>query len=112
MTDTKEEIENKFKKAFCPAKQAKDNPVLEYCRYIIFEKNNEFKIERPEKFGGNATFKSYEELETAFIEGKVHPMDLKNSAAKYIDGLIAPVRKHFAEDKKAKELLAKVQSFF
>jgi hypothetical protein len=39
-------------------------------------------------------------------------MDLKNSAVKYIDGLIAPVRKHFAEDKKAKELLAKVQSFF
>src|SRR3989344_8724011 len=49
MTDTEEEIARKLKKAYCPERQIEGNPVLEYCKYIIFEKFKEFKIERAEK---------------------------------------------------------------
>lgn len=111
MTDTKEEIDRKFKKAYCPEGIVKDNPVLEYCKYIIFEKIKEFKIERPEKFGGNVVYKSYQDLEKDFVDKKLHPMDLKTASAKYINELIEPVRNHFQTDSKAKALLAKVESY-
>ncbi|MBT7903513.1 tyrosine--tRNA ligase [Candidatus Woesearchaeota archaeon] len=111
MTDTFDEIKRKFKKAYCPEGEVKDNPVLEYCKYIIFEKIEEFVIERPEKWGGNMQFNSYADLEAAFVKKELHPMDLKTAAAKYIDSLIDPVRKHFETDEKAKQLLEKVESY-
>jgi tyrosyl-tRNA synthetase len=111
MTDTEEEINKKFKKAYCPEGEAKDNPVLEYCEFIVFEKINEFKIERPEKFGGNISFSSYEDLEKAFVAKKVHPLDLKTATAKYINEFLEPVRKHFETNKTAKKLLEQVNNF-
>jgi tyrosyl-tRNA synthetase len=111
MTDSEEEITQKFKKAYCPEGTVQDNPVLEYCRYIVFEKVDKFEITRPEKFGGNISFNSYEELEEAFVEKKVHPLDLKNATAKYINQFLEPVRQHFAKNKEAKKLLEKVNSF-
>jgi tyrosyl-tRNA synthetase len=111
MTDTEEEIRRKMGNAYCPAKQVHDNPVLEYCKYILFEKFDELAVERPEKFGGNITFQSYAELEKSFAEGKLHPADLKSMAAKYVNQLVEPVRKHFEKDKKARDLKEKVESF-
>jgi tyrosyl-tRNA synthetase len=111
MTDTFDEIKKKFNKAFCPEGQVNDNPILEYCKYIIFEKVDNFLIERPEKFGGNVEFSNYVELEKAFLNKEIHPMDLKNSAAKYIDQLLEPVRKYFEKNKNAKDLLKKVESY-
>lgn len=111
MTDTKEDVFRKFKKAYCPEKEEKDNPILEYAKYIIFEKYKEIIIKRPEKYGGNLKIKSYDELKELFIAGKVHPLDLKDTIARYVDELLQPVREHFKKNKKAKELLKKIQSF-
>jgi tyrosyl-tRNA synthetase len=111
MTDTKMEVEEKFSKAYCPEGQINDNPVLEYCKYIIFEKINRFVIERDKKFGGEIVFENYDELEKAYRKKEIHPLDLKKSSAKYINELLEPVRKHFEKNKKAKELLKKVESF-
>ncbi|MDD5148657.1 MAG: tyrosine--tRNA ligase [Candidatus ainarchaeum sp.] len=110
MTDSKEDVERKINKAYCPEKQLAENPIIEYCKYIIFEKNKSMKIERPAKFGGDIEIKSFEELEKLFEEGQLHPMDLKKSSAFYINEMLGPVRKHF-EKGKAKELLEKVRSF-
>jgi tyrosyl-tRNA synthetase len=111
MMDSDEDIKRKFKKAYCPEGSAQDNPILEYFKYIIFERYPEIIIERPEKFGGNAVFKSYGELEEAFTAKKVHPMDLKAAAGKYIGELLAPVRAHFEKNKQAKELYDKVKGY-
>ncbi|MBT4376773.1 tyrosine--tRNA ligase [archaeon] len=111
MTDTKEEVEKKFKKAYCPEGQAEDNPVLEYFKYIVFQKEDKIVIERPDKFGGNLEFDNYEELEKSFTNKKVHPMDLKSTCAKYINEFLEPVREHFKKDKRAKGLKDKVESF-
>lgn len=111
MTDTVEEVKRKLKKAYCPEGVAEENPVLEYCRYIIFERYPELSIERPEKFGGNRSFKSYNELEAAFIKKELHPADLKIAVGKYINELLEPVRAHFSKDKTAKALLEKVEGF-
>ncbi len=111
MTDSKEEIERKFKKAYCPEGIVQDNPVLEYCKYIIFEKIDEFAVKRSEKFGGDVIYKSYEDLEKDFVDKKLHPMDLKATSAQYINQFIEPVREHFKKNVNAKELLEKVESF-
>jgi len=110
MTDTKEEIYKKFQKAFCPEKKEEDNPVLEYARYIVFEKFDEILIKRPEKFGGNLKVKGYDSLREDYIAGKIHPLDLKNAISEYINKLIEPVRNHFSKGK-AKELYEEVKKY-
>jgi len=115
VTDTENEVSKKLTKAYCPEGEAEENPILEYCRYIVFAKleewNEPFRIERPEKFGGNVTFKDYAALEQAFTEKKLHPMDLKTATATYINRILDPIREHFAKDKEAKHLQEQVTSF-
>lgn len=110
VTDTNDEVNRKIKKAHCPQNQAEENPILEYCNYIIFPLSDDFKIERPEKFGGDVSFNTYEELERAFVEGKIHPLDVKNATAREINRLLEPIRQHFSQGELA-ELQKKVQSF-
>ncbi|MBC7086065.1 MAG: tyrosine--tRNA ligase [Methanomethylovorans sp.] len=91
--DSEEEIDQKVKKAFCPASQIIENPILEIFRYHIFPRYEEIIFERPEKYGGNLICRGYEELTNVFSEGKLHPMDLKKGAVKYMNMILEPVRK-------------------
>jgi tyrosyl-tRNA synthetase len=111
MIDNEEEIKRKIKKAYCPEGIAENNPILEYCKYIIFEKFKTVKIERPEKFGGNLEFNSYEELEKKFSQKKLHPADLKQSTAEYLNKLIEPVRKKLEKSKNAQKLAEEIKKF-
>ncbi|MFT4244682.1 MAG: tyrosine--tRNA ligase [Candidatus Woesearchaeota archaeon] len=111
MTDSKEDVEKKFKKAHSIDGVVEDNPVLEYFKYIVFERFDEVQIERPEKFGGLYKASSYDQLINDFKEQTIKSLDLKMMCANYINELLEPTRKHFEENAKAKELLQKVQSF-
>src|SRR3989338_137209 len=111
MTDNEEEVKRKIKKAYCPEGITEENPILEYNKYIIFEKFKAVKIERPEKFGGNLEFDSYEELEKEFSQKKLHPMDLKQSTAEYLNKLIDPVRKKLEKNTAAKKLAEEISKF-
>ncbi len=111
MTDSEDDIRKKLRKAYCPEKQVRENPVLEYNKYILFEKFRELKAERPAKFGGDITFGGYAELEKAFAQGKIHPLDLKNMTTMYVNALIEPVRKHFDKNPKARKLKELVEGF-
>ena len=93
--DDEKVIRNKIGKAFCPVGVAVDNPILELVHYIVFHEFNEFVIERPTKYGGSITYTSYKDLERDFVTKKIHPMDLKNSTATYVNRIIEPIRKHF-----------------
>ncbi|MDO8555970.1 MAG: tyrosine--tRNA ligase [Nanoarchaeota archaeon] len=111
MTDTEEDVTRKINNAYCPAGQLKDNPLAEYLRYIIFEKNKTITIERDKKFGGDITFEDYQTFATTYQENKIHPLDVKKTVALYINKLLDPVRKHFTTNNKAKQLLEQVKSF-
>jgi len=115
MTDTEEDIKRKIKKAHCPERIVEENPVLEYCKYIIFEKLKEndasFEVTRPQEHGGNLSINSYKELVELYSQGALHPVDLKNSVAYYINEFIKPVREHFEKNHHAKELKEKVLSY-
>ncbi len=111
MTDTVEDVGRKIKKAFCPEKITEDNPIIDYCKHIIFEKYPIIEIKRPEKYGGNMDIHGYDDLISRFTSGELHPMDLKQAVAGYINELLEPVRKHFQENAHAKALFERVQGF-
>jgi tyrosyl-tRNA synthetase len=94
--EPKEVVEGKIKSAYCPLKVEK-NPILSLYKYLIFptleRAKKELLIERPRKYGGDIFYKSYEELERNFIKKEIHPMDLKNCAANYLNELLKNVRK-------------------
>ncbi len=102
--DSTEEVKKKINSAFCPEKVIDGNPILEYSKHLIFRKFKSMKIERDKKFGGDVELDNYQELEEMFRNGKLHPVDLKNSVAMYLDQMIEPIRKHFEKDRKAKQL--------
>ncbi len=93
--ETKSEIGKTLKRAYCPEKEIKDNPILQISKLIIFPILEKMKISRPEKFGGNKTYESYSELEKDFSSGNLHPMDLKNSISENLEKIISPIRKNF-----------------
>jgi len=95
ITETKTEIEKILKKSYCPEKEIKDNPVLQIAKLIIFPVLSKLEISRAEKFGGNKIYKNYLELELDFSDGKLHPLDLKNSISKSLEKIISPIRKNF-----------------
>jgi tyrosyl-tRNA synthetase len=90
--DSDDEIKSKFKKAWCPEGIIENNPILEISRHLIFHEFKEVTVERPSKFGGNAIFTSYQQLEKEFAEKKLHPSDLKEAVSKYIIEIIKPIR--------------------
>jgi tyrosyl-tRNA synthetase len=93
--DDEKTIRGKITRAFCPVGRVEDNPVLELVRYVVFHQFKEFVIERPAKYGGSATYPSYEDVARDFMEKKIHPMDLKSATATYVNRIIEPVYRHF-----------------
>ncbi len=103
--DPPEEIKTKIRAAYCPPRQEEGNPVLEHAKYIVFPEKGVLTISRPKKYGGPVTFDSYKALRDAYIAGKIHPLDLKNSVAEALIEILEPVRRHF---KRKPDLLNKM----
>jgi len=94
--DSPDEIRWKIRKAFCPEGEVEFNPILDWARKLIFSREDaKLEIKRPEKFGGNVTYTSYEDLENDFKERKLHPLDLKDAVAEKLIEILAPAREHF-----------------
>lgn len=96
--DTKEEINNKIRKAYCPMEVVVDNPIIDIYKFIIFPKYNKIKIARPEKFGGDLEIKDFKELENLYKNGKIHPLDLKDCCANYLSEILKGVRDYFEKN--------------
>ena len=90
--NTDEEIKKKISKAWCEEANIQNNPLLEIAKTVIFHEFNEMKVERPEKFGGNVSYSNYNQLETDFVEKKLHPGDLKQTVGNYLVEIISPIR--------------------
>lgn len=95
VTDDYDEIKRTIKNAYCPEKLIKENPVLEITKLLIFPRIKRFKISRPGKFGGDVEFDDYEKLEKEYFQGKIHPLDLKNSVTEELEKIISPIRKNW-----------------
>lgn len=95
VTDSYNEIKKTINGAYCPAKEIKDNPVLQIVKLIIFPKFDELSIKRQEKFGGDLKIRNYEELERLYSGGEIHSLDLKNAVTDYLWKIIEPIRKNY-----------------
>ncbi len=111
MEDKEDDVKRKIKKAFCPEKIIEENPIMDYCRYIIFEKFDTFTIQRDAKNGGDISFRTYDELKESYVNGDIHPGDLKNSVADAINTILQPVRDHFEKDPYARKLLETIKQY-
>jgi tyrosyl-tRNA synthetase len=107
--DSFEEINKKMKRAFCPERTIEFNPVIDICKYIIFREKKSFNVSRPLKFGGSIEFENFSELKTAFLQGKLHPQDLKNAVALELFNILEPVRRYFANNRDAMDCLKTIK---
>ena len=105
--DFDDEIRSKLKKAWCEEGNIKDNPVLEISKHIIYHEFDEMSVERPAKFGGNVTYSSYSQLESDFMQKKLHPTDLKQAVANYLIKIIQPIREKLILSKELVEIIKK-----
>jgi len=106
--DTPNEIKTKIRAAYCPPKQAQGNPVLELTEYAVFTERKTMEIPRPPKYGGPEIFESYEKMEKAYVEGKLHPLDLKNGVAEALIEILKPARDHFQKRPQMLEKMMKI----
>jgi tyrosyl-tRNA synthetase len=96
--DTAEEIRQKILRAYCPPREIKMNPIIELTHIFAFRENRDkpFIIERPQQYGGGRMeFWTFEEFVKAYVEGKIHPLDLKNAIAEETINRLDPIIKWF-----------------
>ncbi|WP_048149665.1 tyrosine--tRNA ligase [Methanolacinia paynteri] len=96
VADSEDEIRKKMKKAFCPP-EIEENPVLQTLKYHVFPRMGTVTLTRPEKFGGDREFASYEECEAAYAAGEIHPADLKGMTTEGLIEVLAPAREYMNE---------------
>ena len=111
MEDLPEDVRRKIKKAFCPPQVIEGNPCAYYIEALVFPKFGCFEVRRAEKNGGlclcrivlwptisvagPVTFATVDEFRAAYLDGSLHPGDLKTSLAAAVNKMLDPVREHF-----------------
>lgn len=122
--DTPAEIKSKLKAALCTPGEVEGNGVLAFLKTVLipvqelreeqarargeerykgegsFAKADSpvgtlFSIPRPEKYGGDMHFSSYQALEDAYAKEELHPGDLKAGVTEALTSLLGPIRKVF-----------------
>ncbi|MFB6134110.1 MAG: tyrosine--tRNA ligase [Halanaeroarchaeum sp.] len=106
MADDADAIEEKVNDAFCPPDRdpegEKVNPVLELFQYHVFPRFETVVVERPEEYGGDLTYATFESLADDLESGELHPADAKSALASYLDRLIQPGRERLREIRSAR----------
>jgi tyrosyl-tRNA synthetase len=105
------QVKKKVNTAYCAPGVVEDNGLLSFVEYVIAPIQElkfgvghfEFPIDRPEKFGGPITYKSFVDLVNDYREQKLAPPDLKAGVADQINILLAPIREDYENDKEFQE---------
>jgi tyrosyl-tRNA synthetase len=91
--DSEEVIRKNLIGAFCPPDHPEHNPLLDWAKYLVFNREkSSLKIQREKKFGGDVEYSTYADLLKDYQSQKLHPMDLKKGMAEYLIKLLAPIR--------------------
>ncbi|MEX2226416.1 MAG: tyrosine--tRNA ligase [Dehalococcoidia bacterium] len=95
--DSEDDIRTKVRKAFCPPDSVQFNPMLDWVRKLVFPRDGEFRIARKQEHGGDLRFGAADDVDEAFMSGKLHPADLKNGVADWLVETLAPARRAFEQ---------------
>ncbi|XP_014205288.1 tyrosine--tRNA ligase, cytoplasmic [Copidosoma floridanum] len=110
LLDNAASVKKKLKKAFCEPGNITDNGLLSFSKSVLFpllKDDEKYLVPRSAEFGGDITFGNYEDLESSFAKQEIHPGDLKGAVEVYINRVLDPIRKEFANDGKLKSLTSK-----
>lgn len=93
--DTYQNIKKKINRCYCLPKDS-SNSIMTFANKLVFPILNrlghEFVINRPEKYGGKLVYKNYDTLQSDFIQGLLHPTDLKLGVSDALDMILGPIR--------------------
>jgi tyrosyl-tRNA synthetase len=129
MEDSAEDVERKIMNAYCPTEEENEagkekeeaqdagkesmhlvedkikNPCLDYIQHIIFSPPGAtFEA-------GDKTYTDFAEVRNKFLTGEISEKVLKQGLISALNALLEPVRNHFTNDERAKNLLALVQQY-
>ncbi len=94
--DDEETVKRKIMKSYCPQGDCETNPLYYLLRYIVFPyltDNKKAFIVKSKK--GDLELYSIIEFEKNYIDGSIHPYDLKLSIIDYLNEILDPIRKYF-----------------
>ncbi|MFH1721570.1 MAG: tyrosine--tRNA ligase [Candidatus Altiarchaeota archaeon] len=97
--DSPDEIKKKIQSAFCPPEEMAGNPIAQIAEYVIFPRLGELEVVRPQKFGGDVSYNSIDELGEDYSKKRLHPADLKNAVSESLADLLKPVREELGKKK-------------
>lgn len=102
--DYGKQLISKLKKAFCEPGNVENNAILPIVKDIIFPIYRVFDFERPQEYGGDAKYSTYEEVEHDYKELKVHPEDLKKGVRSKINQLFTSLTQDGKKESQFQEL--------
>eukprot|EP00899_Mesostigma_viride_P026694 jgi/Mesvir1/7209/Mv19030-RA.1 len=105
MEDSADTVVTKIENAFCPPKQIKGNPCVEYVQYVILPWFGSFDVDRPESEGGAKAYKSVDEIFSDYESGALTPAALKAGLTTALNKILEPVRQHFQNNAEAGDIL-------
>uniref|UniRef100_A0A7S4MY38 tyrosine--tRNA ligase n=2 Tax=Odontella aurita TaxID=265563 RepID=A0A7S4MY38_9STRA len=130
MEDTAADVERKIMAAYCPSKEEEDagaatageaadagkesmhltvdnlkNPCLDYIKHITLSPPGATFT------AGGKTYTDFDSIKSAFLAGDMSEEELKKGLIDELNKLLEPVRTHFTEDERAKNLLEQVRQF-
>jgi tyrosyl-tRNA synthetase len=121
MEDSAADVERKVMAAYCPSKEeevaetkaeeddaGKDrlkNPCLDYIEHIIFSPPGASFT------AGEVQYTEFSTVRAAFLDGTISEEQLKRGLTVELNRLLEPVRRHFKDDERARDLLVKVQQY-
>ncbi len=109
--DDPDTIRKKVRKAFCPPGEAAYNPVLNWWKTLVFSETAEpVTIPRTPENGGPISFASYGELEAAYLDEKLHPLDAKDALATILIDQLEPAREYLASSSRFQEAKVRMEA--
>ncbi|CAG2246578.1 YARS [Mytilus edulis] len=79
LLDTAAQVKKKLKMAFCEPGNITENGLLSFCKHVLYPITCKegFTVVRKEEFGGNVTYKKFQELEDAFAKEVMNSNKIK-----------------------------------
>jgi|Deesub1362B_J571_1020462.scaffolds.fasta_scaffold00003_526 tyrosyl-tRNA synthetase len=94
--DEEEAVKKKIMKAYCPPKDVVTNPLFYLLRYIIFpylrDSDGQFIVKTK---SGEKVYNTLTVLESDYLNGSIHPLDLKLSIIDNLNDILNPIRRYF-----------------
>ncbi len=98
--DDEETVIRKVRRAYCPRDDVDINPVFSMLEGVVYpyllRMGEDIRIVN-EKTGEELVYSDVESIKRDYLDGRIHPLDLKMAVARYIWSMISPVSKYLNE---------------